>query len=211
MPVDHPQTNDTDIRIVNAALAALGAGEITSFSDETDLTAKVNAVYVDLVESCLAAHSWSFTRTQRQLELEAAAPAPGYRYRYALPPDRIGLPMRLTRAGSREPLREYMIAGSSVHANTNPLWAAFRFRPAVALWPAPFRRFVTKALAAELAVPVSHDANMAARLDEEAWGPPREGRRSGLFGKAMAQDLAQPGPEPLPGRDALTDAWHGNM
>lgn len=205
---DNPVRNDTDIKIANAALAMIGSPSITGFDDETPLASKVNAVFVDLVESCLEGHAWTFSITTVELQRLTLPPLNGYAYAYAMPPARIGqnLVIRETLR-SRVPLRDYKVAGGNLFADPTRLWATYRTRPEVSLWSPTFRRFVTTALAAELCVPVSHDANLADQLEAKAWGAASENRRGGLFLKAMAADLSgHPGPEPLYDADPLTDA-----
>lgn len=205
---DNPVRNDTDIEIANAALAMIGSPAITGFDDETALARKVNAVFVDLVESCLEAHGWTFSITTVELQRLAEAPLNGYAYAFAMPPARIGqnLVIRETLR-SRVPLRDYKVAGGNLYSDATRLWATYRTRPEAALWSPTFRRFVTTALAAELCVPVSHDANLAEQLEAKAWGAASENRRGGLFQKAMAADLyGNPGFEPLYDADPLSDA-----
>jgi hypothetical protein len=205
---DNPVRNDTDIEIANAALAMIGSPAIQSFEDETALARKVNAVFVDLVESCIEAHGWSFAITTVELQRLATTPLNGYAYAFAMPPARIGqnLVIRETLR-SRVPLRDYKVAGGNVFADATRLWATYRTRPEVAFWSPIFRRFVTTALAAELCVPVSHDSDLAEKLESKAWGAASENRRGGLFQKAMAADLSgSPGFEPLYDADPLTDA-----
>lgn len=217
---DQPVINDTDVKVANAALGMLASGEIFSWDEDTELAGKVNAIYRDCIDSCLTAFNWSFGRTSRQLTLLADAagvplkPDNGYCYGYALPPGRLAPPSAYRSSPrSREPVRDFTIAmdeggNQNVYCNIKPLWATFKVRPAVALWSPAFRIFATKALAAELAIPVSHDANLAAAFRDEAWGAASSDRRAGLFIKAMAADLtSDSGPEAMYGRDPLTDAW----
>ncbi|OCC01841.1 hypothetical protein BA190_26885 [Labrys sp. WJW] len=207
---DSPVTAITDIMIANNALAVFAGGAIMAFDEDTDLAAKVNATYVDTIESCLAAHPWTFALKTASLQQLTADPQNDYRYAFQLPGDRIGLPIAiLPSLRGRDRLRDFAIEGDRLCADRAPLWAGYRCRPAVTAWPAAFRQFATRALAAALAMPVSQDANLAAALDQDAWGAASQDRRGGLFLKAMQQDLSHPGPQPLWASDPLTDAWYG--
>lgn len=204
-----PASNDTDVKIANAALAMFGAPAIFGFDEETALARKVNAVYLDTVEACLTAYGWSFAKRARPLEVLAEVPQTGYARAFALPPGRIGatLVVRSNRT-SPAPYRDFTIHGDALHANALELFADYVIRPEVALWPPAFRAFARTALAADLCVPVSHDTKFAEELKTAAWGSEAQGRRGGLFLKAMEADLrTHPGPQPLYASDPFTDAW----
>lgn len=206
---DSPTRAINDVDIANNALAMLGSPPIGGFAEDSELAGAVNSVYVDVIESCLGAHLWTWTLHTAPLQLLAETPVTGWRFAFALPNDRLTIPTRVARsADSRNILRDFWIEGENLYANCSPLWAGYRRKPAVSFWPAPFRLFSTRALAAELAIPVSQDANFAATLLDQAWGTQQEGRRGGLFSKAMTQDLSHPvSTSPLWARDPLTDEW----
>lgn len=78
-------------------------------------------------------------------------------------------------------------------------------RPAVILWSPLLQNAIIMLAAAYLAVPVSHDAGLAADLRTQAIGDDREAGKGGLLGRAIAEDLAQrPLGSPLLRDDPLT-------
>jgi hypothetical protein len=217
---------------MNAALARIGAAPIMAETEDTELAAQVVAVYYDRVDAILGMHPWKFARQTFRLDEIAPTPdngydaaakifANGWKRSFALPGTRIGEP-RSVLANPRNPdypLRDYAIEGDRIYADTGPLWVAFTVRVAPAVWASNplFRLAATTAVAADLAVPVTHDKDLAAQLLTDAEGTPSEAGRGGMIGRAMAHDLAgAPIASPLQ-NDPLTAArfggqpWHGRF
>lgn len=206
---DSPVRAMTDVDIANNALAMLGSPPIAGFAEDTELAATVNALYVDVIESCLGAHQWTWGLHSTQLQLLTETPITGWKFAFQLPSDRLTIPTRVSRSSSsRNLVRDFWIEGETLYANSSPLWCGYRRKPAVPLWPGAFRLFATRALAAELAIPITQDATFAGVLLDQAWGTMQEGRRGGLYSKAMSQDLSHPvSTSPMWARDPLTDEW----
>lgn len=204
------ETTDT-LTIINRALARIGAGAISAVDEDTDLCRQVMAVHDDLVDAAFGIWHWSWPRRLRALEKLAAAPA-GWSSAFAFPAEAIGNPKSLLTDPSQPelPLRRYALDGRSVAANADALWGVFTLRIASSDWPPLFRAAFTLWLAAELCVPVTHDATLAAALLKTAVGSPEEGFRGGLMGRAIAMDHAGGGnAAPLGATDVLTSAHLG--
>lgn len=211
MPID-------DKSIINEALARLGSKPIFSLEDETPLAAKVAQIYPTVIGDLFGCHSWIWARRTSRLDRLAVEPETGWAYAYALPSDRSGSPVRVLTDPRRQnaPLRHFLVEGDELHADVAAVWATCVRQVAPEFWPGLFRSAAVVALAAELAVPQTHDVTLATSLRQDAWGTPNEGRRGGLVGRAMAIDAAStPGPA-IGDVDAFGSArsggaWHGDV
>lgn len=208
---------DDRTKVANEALARLAATPIMAFDDETPTAAKVARIFPTVVAAAFDSHRWNFARRTTRLDRLNIVPETGFAYAYALPGNRIGDPVRvLTNPRNVDnPLRTFVVEGGELHADAGAVWATCVIAVEPPEWPPLFRFAVAVALAAELAVPLTHDTGLKDRLDAEAWGTPQEGRRGGLIGRAIARDAAgTPGPAPVGASDVLTGArydgpWYG--
>jgi hypothetical protein len=190
--------------IINNALARIGGGEVVAIDEDTDLAAQCNAVYDDEIASLLALYEWSFNARTYSLDVLAPTAANdfdasinkfrnGWRYGFQLPGGRLAPPRRILTNPRLpdQPLRDFAIEGASVFADYSALWATVSVDADPTVWPAPFRKAATVALAAGLCVPVTQDKNLAAALREDAQGPPEYQGRGGMIGQAIAFDAAR--------------------
>lgn len=212
----------THLAVMNAALARVAGGSIMSEEEDTDLAAQTIAVYYDRLDAVLAMTDWSFAEKTYKLDLiaetaengwddEAQKFITGWRYAFAMPGTRLSLPRRVMtnpRAPS-SPLREFAVEQNTLYADRSPLWAAFTVRADPSVWPPSFRLALTTIVAADLCVPVSHDAGLAKELRALAEGSPEYQGRGGLIGTAMAHDAAGARKKAPYWSDPLTDARLG--
>ncbi len=132
----------------------------------------------------------------------------GWRHGFTLPGNRIGAPRRILDDPRRpdSPYRDFLIEGLNLYADRESLWATITVRADPASWPPDFRLAATVAVAADLCVPVTHDAGLAETLRAEAEGTPSENGRGGLIGRAMGKDAAAaPAKAPL---WAIKASWY---
>lgn len=73
------------VSICNAALTALGAGLITSLTENSESARACNARLDDMVDEVIRAHAWGCAVAQTELAQNIAAPIFGFSYSYALP------------------------------------------------------------------------------------------------------------------------------
>ncbi len=190
-------------KIMNNALARIGAGAIMAEDEDSDLAAQVAAVYFDRVDAMLGMHSWTFAGKTYKLNRLAEISdndfvvadgkfMNGWRHGFTLPGNRIGAPRRILDDPRRpdSPYRDFLIEGLNLYADRESLWATITVRADPASWPPDFRLAATVAVAADLCVPVTHDAGLAETLRAEAEGTPSENGRGGLIGRAMGKDAA---------------------
>ncbi|HDR9164866.1 TPA: hypothetical protein QDB28_005302 [Burkholderia vietnamiensis] len=81
----------SQVGICNRALTKLGDKRITSLDEDSKAAATLNSMYDDVLDACLRAHVWSFTKARAQLAALADAPLFGFSYQYRLPADFIRL------------------------------------------------------------------------------------------------------------------------
>jgi hypothetical protein len=209
----------TDEDVVNAALTDIGEYSITAFDENTELADVCTSIYPRVVGECFAAYPFRWAIGTRQLErvtfTEAdPQPANGYTYGFNFPADGAVGPHRvsLDRNHRTPPFRDFKVEGRRLFCDRETVFAEFTLRLPPAQWPDPFQAFVVKALAAALAVPCSHDTDLAQLLDAAAWGPSRSDRRGGLCGQAIKTDLhADPGFDAAGDGDVLTAAHYGGL
>lgn len=199
------------LKIMNNALARIGAGAIMAEDEDSDLAAQVVAVYYDRLDAVLAMREWTFAGKTYKLDRLAeiadndfvAADGKfmnGWRHGFALPGTRVGHPRRILDDPRRpdSPYRDFLIEGLNLYADREALWATVTVRADPAAWAPDFRLAFTTILAADLCVPITHDAGLAEQLRADAEGTPSEGGRGGLIGRAMGKDAAaSPAKAPL--------------
>lgn len=208
-----------DPTIINRALARIGGGAILSLDEDTDLARACVAIYTDLRDSALVTHKWRWNVRTRRLDQMNETPQNGYKYAFGFPPDALSGPRKvLTNPRDPDhPLRQFSCEGRTIYCDHDAIWGAFAVALSPDQWPPEFRNAFTLWLAAELCVPVSHDAALAAELRASAIGSLSENGRGGLLGRAIANDNASDsGPAPMYASDPLTSArfdspWHGDF
>lgn len=210
----------TDVVIINRALARIGSKPIMALDEDTSLARQAVAVYYDVRDALLGKYPWEFAKKTFKLDELAEIPSNGFdaehrwgngfRFAFAMPGNRLSNPRKiLTRPGSGAdyPLRKFLLEEGRVYADVRPLWATFTVAAAPAIWTPAFRLAAITLVAAHLAVPVTHDRQLANDLREEAEGSPDTAGLGGLVGKAIAAEVSgQPGPPPLMITDDLTTA-----
>lgn len=200
------------VNVVDRALVKLGLPPSYSIDAETSLGGTVDLVWDGTIARAMALFDWSSMRRTSKPEPLADPPGNGWTYGFSLPGDRIGEPVAvLDQAGSRESfLREFMYEAGCVYTNVTPIWVRCRVPLDPQYWDVAFREAFATALAADLAIPLCQDSDLAELLDAKAWGGRQDGGRGGLFGALI--DLSK-GAEPQ-GRgfmnyDPLTTARFG--
>jgi hypothetical protein len=181
----------TDLDIINAACAAYGDEPLQSLGEETSGGQAALLIYEDVVEFNLGIYLFSFAREIRQLSIvDGASPLSGYDHVFDLPAERLGAPIYVTDDVTDPDRRfdRFVLIGSTVHANANPLFAQIRIRPQVRDWSPAFKSATIAAVASKLAMARADAGTEAERLHVEAYGTPSEGYRGGKLGAAISAD-----------------------
>jgi hypothetical protein len=199
--------------IVNRALARIGGGEIASLDTDGDLQRQANLIYFTEVEWALGLMPWVFARKTFKLSRLEHVPETGYRYAYALPADRLGYPIKNLSQVRRpdQTLRDFTIENVELHADAEGVWSVCKVMVEPTAWPPEFRKAMIVLMASALAVPVSHDLQLARALQVEAVGNDPSGNVGGLMGAAITKELALSPPEEAYSNDVLTSARYGGL
>lgn len=200
-----PDTELDKPMIVNWALAELGQTPNFSLSAETRLGAIVDIFWPRTVARSFGLADWPFCRRTYKLTRQAGEPATGYSYGFDLPRPRFGAPVKyLEDPRSDRPVRHTRIEGETVFANVPTLFAVCKVEVDPSTWDEQFADAFAVALAANLAVPLLQDIELAADRERRAFGTPQEGGTGGIFGRLAAQHRAS-GPVSSPlDADALS-------
>lgn len=181
------------VAVVNLALIELEARPMSA----TALTAPANdveraaaIVYPEVRDECLASHPWGFTIVKAALTAPTA-PLTRYKWEFALPvlspvilPGTGPLAVFTAAGAGVAPLTDWMFQNGKVQANEALLWADLQVRKAESDWPPLFTKFVTLALAARLANPVTGIASKGVEKNQLAFGNPSDNGEGGALGLA---------------------------
>ena len=139
--------------ICSHALVKLGAGTISSFSENTTGARIAEQLYTPTTDALLASYPWRFALAQSTLARLADTPASDYRYAYALPADCL----RVLSAGTGTHSRglNYRLTGDQLHTDAEQVLLTYISRPAERQFPAFFTQALTAQLAAEFCLPLT--------------------------------------------------------
>lgn len=162
----------TAIDICNRALTIIGADDIASLTDEGTEARACQREYAELLGEALEApgmapYRWAFATAQAVLSRLAAEPLARYSAAYQLPAD-----MKLLHAvmvGSRPiPFAQLDDMIYCDAADTDEVVVEYTFYPDPSAFPAYFVGPFTTDLASRLAVSVTRDLELAAKLEAKA-------------------------------------------
>jgi len=146
-----PISARTDIEIAQRAMVLVGLEPLTSFTDNSDEALVMNTLYEDMVEDCLAQHSWKFATGQKQLSRLTDAPLDRWDAAYSLPTE--PSVMQVHTVYERY---IYINAGENDDVVLN-----YMFRVDTQYWPPAFALWVIYRLASVLSLSVTRNAEVA--------------------------------------------------
>lgn len=160
---------DNEVKLVNAALSAIGADSITSFLDGSVAGKVMDGSYELIVRAALTSNRWRFATKKAALIRLATPPAETYDTALALPSDCILLhSVSVQETGLQI---SYDVFGTEVHCNLfesdTPI-ADYTWRVDEALFPPPFAAYLVAMLASRLSVAVARDDRLAESYAREA-------------------------------------------
>lgn len=182
---------DTDISICSDALIALGAAPISSFTEGTDSAQACDRLYPDLRDTLLSTYVWSWSLKKVQLARLSANPLNEWEYAYQLPGDQLtgalavfetdGTDQRSVRYG-------WEIYGDELYSNMETVFIDYQATVAESNMPPYFVRLLRNALAAELAIVITDQAQKADYFRAITYGSAVDNGRGGLMREAMNID-----------------------
>lgn len=169
-------------KICNIALTRLGGLPIESVLDPTtDMEETCANIYHIRAEELLA-HEWNWTNAELELaRLPDVTPVKTFRYAFQLPSNMLSGPRAVYGDGSELNSGQWKVVGDKLYCDFQTVAVDYGNKPPPSIWPAYFVNLVTKAVEADLAIPVREDRQLKADLLEEAFGPPIMEGRGGLF------------------------------
>lgn len=200
-----------DLDLVNAALAMLGSSALASLdSDDPKARACVVALAQARAQAFAGNYRWTFAKRSRQLSRLDGRPNNGFEFWFDMPSDAIGGPIAILldpRSPTSE-LRDYAFEDGRVTAQYQPVWCVYATHGDPDTWPGLFRTTFETILAAMLAIPLGHDAQLADYYKVAAFGNVQDQRRGGLIGACLAEDASR---APLGQLDvgSFRDGWSG--
>lgn len=187
---------NSNIDICSQALTLLRADPISSFADGSNEADICNQLYEDFVKSLFAAYPWTFATKKARLNLESTAPINEYKYAFIVPSEALLVwAVFDSEQTGIAPISDYDIYASDgtrrIYTNRSPLYADYTVYLDEANWPPYFTQFAVHALAAHLAMPVTHNVTLAEYYNTKAYGSLSGNGKGGLFGQAASIDSKQ--------------------
>lgn len=185
-----------DVQLCAEALLLLGAAPISGFDDGSASAQIAMRLWPGTRDALLACYPWRCTLAKARLARLSDAPKTEWAHAFALPPDLLTVRALFTAnvPGAR-PLAEYELFDGRLYANAADVWIDYQRASDPDAWPAHLRQLARYALAAEFAMPVTEQLNLADLWHRKAWGTPGEGKAGGEAAVARRIDAQQQPPQ----------------
>lgn len=182
---------DTDVSICSDALVMLGAGVISSFSEGTPSATACSRLYPDLRDTLLSRYPWSWSTKKVQVLRLSALPINEWKYAYQLPGNMLSGSLAVFDSASdaARPLNYgWEIYGSRLLTNLETVYIDYQESVSESLMPPYFVRLLRTAMASELALIITDQAQKADYFRQLAFGSPGENGRGGMFRESVNID-----------------------
>lgn len=183
-----------------ALTTELGLNPISSFEGRGGAAKIAKRSYEQIVSECLSLYPWDFAKRMVKLSRRTEAPVAQWKYKFGLPSDMLGGPHKVLRSAdiNAPAFKDFEIMSDAdkktfLFANEPAIWIVYVHRQPEANFPPHFVNFVKTALAADWAMPLRENAELARNKFVEAWGEPHEQQRGGKFRRARQVDSMQGG------------------
>lgn len=182
---------DTDVSICSDALVMLGAGVISSFAEGTPSATACSRLYPDLRDTLLSRYPWSWSTKKVQVLRLSAPPINEWKYAYQLPGNMLSGSLAVfdSASDSAHSLNYgWEIYGSRLLTNLETVYIDYQESVSESLMPPYFVRLLRTAMASELALIITDQAQKADYFRQLAFGSPGENGRGGLFRESVNID-----------------------
>lgn len=154
----------SDVGLCNVALQLLGAGTITSLTENSKAASLCNTLYADARDETLRAYPWNFAQTRAMLARDVLAPTFGFTYSFALPTDPYCLKVNEIDPDDAE----YTIEKRKLLTDEPSVNIRYTARVTAATeWDAAFTAAFAAKLAAYLAYPLTQNARLVEMLEKK--------------------------------------------
>lgn len=180
-----------DLAICNLACDVLGLDPINSIEvPTTDAEAKLARLYPITMSGLLSRHDWNFADGYVQLAVNAdMAPVSGYLRAFKLPSAMIAGPFAIYDGQDlARPVHDYLNHADHIHTDRTDVWARYRKKVPVNLWPEYFVELAYVALAYVAAKPLTDNTSMTTELRIRTYGPAELDGEGGLWKSAKGID-----------------------
>lgn len=187
------------INVASQSLGLIRCNTISSFDEGTNEADIATLYYEDFVADILTRYPWSFAMKKRLLNQDSTPPVSGWQYSHIVPTEalRIWALYPNENAGAA-PLKQFEIgapsSGRRIYSNSPVLYADYTIRQNENQWTGYFTQFAIYAFAAHIAVPMTDDVDLHARMHQLAWGSGADQEKGGKFGVACSMDSQQKPP-----------------
>lgn len=179
----------TKVEICRKSLMLLGAEPIQSLDEENDKARLCSEFYPDKKRTALSETHWNFATTKRQLNQLSKDPKSEWDHQYQMPSDRVAGPHSVFYDNdSDDPLQDYEVVDGKLMTDYDSIYIDYTYEVDENRFPPYFVDFLTYALAAELAKPITDQTTEAQRLYQIAYGSESDNEEGGKLGKAKRRD-----------------------
>ncbi len=205
----------TDVQICSKALVRLGSDAIAAFSEGNGgpICAEI---FPEIKLRVLSAAPWRFCAVQSQkLTRTLTEPPTQYKFEYNLPPDALtGLPRTVWNSafnsGRGTPYTDFDIFGTKLLTNAEEVFIDYFRETETGEFPIHVATLYLYAMTAEIAFPITDQANITNTWFKIAWGTPEQGGKGGYFKEAQRID-SQGHPSQAIKNYPLTAVRHGSL
>lgn len=167
----------------------LGAEPIQSLEEENDKARLCAEFYPDKKRASLSETHWNFATKKRELNKLTEEPKSEWQYQYQIPSDRIAGPHSVFYdEHSKNALQKFEIVNDKLMTDYDSIFIDYTYEVDENRFPPYFVDFLTYALAAELAKPITDQTTEAQRLYQIAYGSESDNEEGGKLGKAKRRD-----------------------
>lgn len=181
---------ETDISICSRALVSLAANPISSFaSSEGDGARICSNIYPSLKRGVMSQFPWRFLMRKAELSRDSQAPIGEWEHSYILPGDRLAPPHAVFSDGSTKlGSQRFEIFKDRVFMDYERCFIDYKVELNEIDWPPYFVEAMVAITAANIALPVTDQQNIADRWERTAYGLPSENMQGGMLGQALTSD-----------------------
>lgn len=153
----------TKISAISNALLLIGDTTINSLDDGSERANVAASLYDGIYYDALSSHPWSFARNVRQLAKINTEEPLIKKWRNVFQ-----LPANLVRIIRFEYNPDYEIYGDRIYCNNDELILDYIQKVDETTWPPYFEKFMEYSLAAEFAIPIRENTNVAQLMKQLA-------------------------------------------
>lgn len=190
----------TKIDICSNALLQLGANPINSFEDGSSLADICATMYPPFKKYILSTHPWLFAKKKAQLARLVEEPLNEYKYAYQLPSDMLVLRTVYNngQVGAIAYIAYELFGDKKLFTDSQKIYIDYIYDVDENEFPSYFTEFISTAFAAKIAMAVTENENLTALKTQQAFGPPSDNLKGGMFGVAKLIESQQQPPQITP-------------